>query len=696
MGSSMNPPMAGHDERRLEGSPRGLVPEVRQRRGRDVPSTRERAGRVLPSTGQDERRLERSPGGRVPEVGPSGGREVPSTRGRAARVRPPTGPRSERVLHTKVGRAATVGTSTDGRGHRRNEGEPDDVDESGRGTDTVSQPSTISLQVGTEEERRKHDDSAEVDDTEALQAGRVEGTSPLHGVHDGDAGEAAEDAEGEESIGGDTRIIHRNIRPESDGSEDVDASRDVSDLKAMLTNMEGRMERMESMLHRFIREYRKDSDEVEGLRCIIHSLQSHIRGKGMPYSVAENKVAPLRSILSDGLHKKCITKYIMDSLVRCCEEGLSVKVLNTFAATVRTIMYSSNASKKKEYQGDNEEMQAANVDMLKKLTYLVVNTIQERKDVGVDVVHSGSRHVRVDKPYWMKSGFVKSKHIVDFYKGKKPARKDGNECDEEGNDMLRYAVVKKVNEYHKLAFNKIRDRVRVEGMKEFWFLFENYSFVHVQHPDSSSPMVDVSEVPLVDVSRLQKKEVPKVLGKIWNATKEVAGKRYVYEVEYQVHVKTRGDDTRDRRSIHRRVDLLGLSVILLMRLTGNSKLHDLLIYHKKVIHVIVTMAETLRTVLDTHLDVMLQQKLDELTAEDDEYHIINIIQDMRPTQAETRRDMLRKHTLVMEEGEYDRLHNPSADSDEEEMPIESEVDELVDDGDEFGDDMRGALEFLMD
>ena len=482
------------------------------------------------------------------------------------------------------------------------------------------------------------------------------------------------------------------------GSTSISKNDEISILKKMMRSLNNKMDKVLEKVGKCESELAEEAFSTRELSGIIHSLLSHLEGGNMPQSMLNNKLVPLKRLLvEEGHHKRCVGKHVADRLVKACGcTKLNKATLNEFAAVMRTVFYSSNSGGRKEYKGNNDEMQHLHVTLKKSLTYILINTIQGKEEVGQVVLSQDGVDHLIPKPFWMRTGFTKSKDIKQFYNGKKNVKKGKVDPDESDDNFLQHHIIKKINDTHNLSFNKIRDRVRVDGMKEFWYLFEEHNFQFDEDPKERDSMFDLSKLPVVNVTDVPNSKLSGVLGKIWEGLKEIVGDEFLYLVHYDVRVEGKAGS----QNISRIVDLVSISAVILMRLTISTNVNQLLMYHKNMPKAIFTLAEILRHLLQMQREGKLWRMLEELKEDDDEYHIVNMMQDIRPTKEVTRKEMLHNYTINIDEAEYDKLHVVFESDDDKEEPRRKEnVSTLAelnsDDDDEFGEELDEAVDFLL-
>ena len=466
---------------------------------------------------------------------------------------------------------------------------------------------------------------------------------------------------------------------------------EIEDVRAMQKFMNTKLDKVVEKLEQYL-DVQNNKDECDELRNIVHSLLGNIEASDPPQSIIENKLVPLRRAIigPGGVHKRSMGKHIIDSLVNACDvETLDMKTLNDFAAVLRTVLYSTNSGGRKEYTGDNDEMADHHTYLKKKITFICVAAIQGREDIGQLTMFCNGIDRVIMKPAWMRKGFTKGKHITEFYStGRAP--KKPKQCKEDDGDVLQYHIIKKINDTHNSAFNKIRDRVRVDGMKEFWFLFEEHEFEYTDGPPDDQRLFPLSKLPVIDLNRLPDKELPGVVKKVWDGLRDIADGKMTYIVEHNVIVGGKSE-----RKLRRTIDLLSVSTMILMRMSCSSSIVDLLAYNAKTTYAIITLAEVLRHLLQLHRRRPVAEYLEEVTHLSPDYHILKVLQDIRPTKVGTRKEMLRKIVEEMDENEFDRLHHDEYESEDDDTGTKNRELVDLDDNGEFGDELNDAIDFLL-
>ena len=500
----------------------------------------------------------------------------------------------------------------------------------------------------------------------------------------------------------------------SDSDEEVGAgvSGDAIDVLqkkvcAIEKAMQTMYERLDVKLNKIVEYQQKLGEDGNGLVDVVHSLSYHMENNVTSNTYMENKILPLKTVLNDGLHKKCMTKRIVDRLVSALDTtpSLSPKSINEIAGVLRIVMHSKPVGGKKDSNAvDDEEIEQCLVELKKEMTFILITTMQNSPRIGLQTVSVDGKTTQIGKPSWMKPGFISTKHVLQFYS--KATRRKNTGLKAGDHDVMCDSILRTMNDYHSKAFAKIRDRVRVDGMKEVFFIFDRTSGVDLAKARDvfKDSFVDIKKVPLVNTSRLPANRVRKVVKNIWSATLDEIGDKLTYTFEYDVDV-VKLSGLVERKTLVRRMNFIHAAALILMRITGNGTFFDLLTYHEKIIRVLVGIAELL--VMLTEHEFLTRKrpepKKEPCPVNDDDFHILNILKSIRPTQSETRNEMIRDHILRISEAEFEKLHYEEKE-DEDRGENESEDDENRDEerivGEDDDDDARmaselsGAMQFL--
>ena len=495
-----------------------------------------------------------------------------------------------------------------------------------------------------------------------------------------------------------------NVGSAGSGDAIVVLQRNVCRIEKAVETM---YERLDDKLNKIIDYQQKTDGEGNGLADIVHSLSYHMENNLCSNTYMENKILPLKTVLNDGLHKKCMTKRIVDSLVLALDTTptLSPKSINEIARVLRIVVHSKPVGGNKDSSAaDDEELEQSLVELKKEMTFILVTTMQNNPRIGLQNVSVDGKTTQLGKPSWMKPGFISTKHVVQFYSKVTRRKNAGQKAGD--HDAMCDIIIRTMNDYHGKAFAKIRDRVRVDGMKEVFFIFDRSSGVDIVKARDlfTESFVDIAKVPLVNTSRLPANRVRKVVKKVWSAALEEIGDKLTYIVDYDVDV-VKQCGTVERKTLVRRMNFLYAAALILMRITGNGTFFDLLTYHEKIIRLLVGIAELL--VMLTEHEFLTRKrpepKKEPCSEDDDDFHVLNILKSIRPTQSETRDEMIREHILRISEAEYEKLHYQEKEDDDS-GEIESEDEENPDEerivGEDDEDEVRmaselsGAMQFL--
>lgn len=498
------------------------------------------------------------------------------------------------------------------------------------------------------------------------------------------------------------KVAFKPVPPRPDPSLHLEAK--FALLEKELKTMVGALD---AKLDRVLKRLGHAKDEVEGdMVNVVHSLCYHLENNISSPSYIENKVLPLRTILNEGIHRKCVTKYIVDRLVKALETTptLTPKCIEKVAEVIRIVLYSKPSGGKKDTSAEDEpELEDSLIDMKKKVTFIIVNTIQNRPRLGSQILTIDGTSKAFEKPSWMQPGFTTAKHIVQFFsrttRRKKTPEKPGD------RDVMCAAIIRTINEHNGKAFAKIRDRTRADTFKEVFFIHENSGIDLEKTRDVMEGPVNINKIPLVNISKVPAAKVKKVLKKIWDETVEIVGEKVTYHFTYDVDVTMKSGIV-ERKTLVRKMNFLYCAALVLMRITGNGSFFDLLTYHEKIIHVIVCIAELLVTITEADFNGKdgFETEREECDVGDDGYHTLNVLSSIRPTQIETRQELVREHILKITEDEYEKLHyhreedegrddgseRPKDDDDggQEVVPSDDEDDTL------FAEELGGAMQFM--
>lgn len=133
---------------------------------------------------------------------------------------------------------------------------------------------------------------------------------------------------------------------------------------------------------------------------------------------------------------------------------------------------------------------------------------------------------RSEKPCWIQPGFTSAKHIVQLFC--KTTRRKKMAGKAQDRDTMCDIIIRTINDHHGKEFAKIRDRIRVDTIKEVFFIFDNFSVELVKTRYIAEGPVDVSKIPLAKFSRVTAAMVIKVVKKIWDGTVDTVGKKLTY------------------------------------------------------------------------------------------------------------------------------------------------------------------------
>ena len=237
---------------------------------------------------------------------------------------------------------------------------------------------------------------------------RAEGISPVRAtVEDDEALDEIEKVPANVEKGN-TVIPTEGAESDCDASPQKENPPEVSALLERIVSLEGKIQKLETNLGEKINVL-TDAVEREGndgtdLANIIHSLCHQLDNNVQSASYIENKILPLKTVLNNGMHRRCVGKFIVDKLVRSLGNGGPVdpKMLNDVAKVIRIVLYSKGVEGKKDKKAvDDEDLDFRLREMKCRMTWTIVNYIQNTANVGTQTVCFGDDIRVVNKPYWM-------------------------------------------------------------------------------------------------------------------------------------------------------------------------------------------------------------------------------------------------------------------------------------------------------
>ena len=499
---------------------------------------------------------------------------------------------------------------------------------------------------------------------------------------------------------------------DSDGDIKVRALRPVGDVvqpmgKSMEEMVKAIGERVLKEVKDVVKKELEDKWEKERMELhdMIHCLQCQLDDRAGTVNAMENRLRPLKKMMGQGAHRKCLTKNIVSTFFAVMTKGKDrsfVRKLNDVAKVVRMLLHSSNVGGKKDHKGDSDhhEVESQHVMFRKRVTWNLINGMQSNPKVGVTVVSVGDKFKRIEKPFWMKNGYTVKKDVNMFFEGEhkrlKKAKPNVKGISHElFQQNLVTEVIRTVNDFNCNTFNKVRERVRKDMMCEVLFLLENpksleVHFLYEVRPKGITEEFDWKDIPIMNISKLGDKDKTKVAAKLWKTILGNVGDRFTYIVVYRVGVYD-VEENQDRE-LRREINLMKVSMLFLMRLTGTGCMASLFCYHENILHVIVRLAELFSYILTCHIEKRLKGRIDEVTGDEEDYDILRSVNVMRPTRSKTREDMLGindEGILIMTEETFWKLMVPK----EEVVEVE-EVASVEPEDDIVEEDYEDEIDFF--
>ena len=498
------------------------------------------------------------------------------------------------------------------------------------------------------------------------------------------------------------------------GEKDCDASppraSDITTLHRRINELEGKIQSLEKntdvkldLIPNAVGN--SGGGDAADMANIIHSLCHHLDHNVQSSSYIENKLLPLITVLNNGMHRRCTGRYIIDKLVRVLgnETTLDPNILNDVAKIIRVVLYSKSVGGKKDKKMlDDGELDVLSREMKMRMTWILINYIQSTPSVGTQTVSVGDETKVIKKPQWMESGHTLKKHVNEFY-AKNRRRKSMLEKTGE-RDIMAEAIVRKINEFHVKGFARIRDRLRGDLMGEVWYIFD---LDHIEPKRLVNPMdgpIDLRTIPLVKVPKgLNEKQKRKLLTKIWINAGNIIGDKATFTFQYEANVEMKSGE-KVKKDVVRKVNFFALAALVLMKITGNGKIMEVMTYHEKSLYVISAIAQMLVAIVE---NFFVGKKLhalsnkEECLLNDESFHLLNVLEMMRPTQYETRKEIIDEDILNLDEEAYESVCFKGEEGSEEDEALEplptEECDSDSDDDEDGlfnGEEVDDAIAFL--
>ena len=438
--------------------------------------------------------------------------------------------------------------------------------------------------------------------------------------------------------------------------------------------------------------------EVSSYVDVIHSMNHLCNSNPSPY-YHDHIVDPIKTIITPRLYRSIFTCFILFEFQKTLSnvtselDNIDMEHVTPMLKLVCSLMYSKRTGGKKDgISIDDKKLGEDHKKMQMRLNWYVLHMLQVSPKVGIATIYLKNNVTKVEKPDWLKDGYVDKKAVIDYFqKCSNCNEEDEEEFAEEVETKKKIgkSLIRNINNIIQEACNRMRERVRNELMLEYMFIFENSSHYQISIGEKLENLLD--QIPTIDISRMEKNESLEVADRLWKKAIEVSEEQFTVIVTYDVYITdddenneehegtstavpernvsmSQGDMDPKKKLLRRNMNLMYISLLLLLKMTGNTQKHGILLKHYNSIKIVYLLASILWHILRKKNN----EFSDDETYVEYEKEIFEFIVLNSPTQASTRRAMLTNKKQKSSRKEFTRRHIVSEEDPEQ---FEEDVEE---------------------
>ena len=422
--------------------------------------------------------------------------------------------------------------------------------------------------------------------------------------------------------------------------------------------------------------------EVSNYIDVIHSMNHQCNSNPSPY-YHDNIVEPIKTIVTPRLYRSIFTCFILFefqkklSNVPCEVDNIDMEHVAPMLKVVCSLMYSKRTGGKKDgIKIDDEKLSEEHKKMQLRLNWYMLRTLQVSPKVGIATVYLRNNVTKVEKPDWLRDGYVDKKDVIDHFQNS--ARCNGNDDEEFAEELetkkkIGKSLIRNINNIIQESCNRMRERVRSELMLEYMFIFENTLHYQISIGERLENLLN--QIPTIDISRMEKNESMEVVDRLWNKAIEVSEEQFTVIVTYDVYITDDDENNEEdegtstvspernvsmsqgtmvprKKLLRRNMNLMYISLLLLLKMTGNTQKYDILSKHINSIKITYLLASILWHILKKkNHEYSNGETYDEYEKEIFEFIVLN-----SPTQASTRCAMITNKIQKISKKEFMRRH----------------------------------------
>lgn len=484
-------------------------------------------------------------------------------------------------------------------------------------------------------------------------------------------GEGSGDESGKTDGSSDRSAVQRQLDITKEQGSSSSDGRMVTIPKSVLDNMTKTIctsvnKSVSWVLDRKIGALEKEKEEYVN---IIHSLVGICEGnkKG---TIARHKVQGMKSILSTKLYRTLFTKFLFLELHRCLgsvDEWMlgddEERDVSKVCKLLRTLMHSSKKGGKKDKIHEDVDILGTEQKELRiKLTWVMLYYIQRNEDVGQLTINVNGGVRKVEKPMWLRAGYITRKMVSEHVKHRKGKRKKNDDEETEEKQQLLEEVMLFFNDTHNKYFNRVRERIREDLMKEFGFLFEDMLNINVV----SNLTLDINrmtEIPEMKLENLGSSDKEEAIRSLWMKGKEIVEDTMTIVVSYKVNVY---EDEEDRSKadgnckfgnviLKRELDFMNVGLSFMLKLTCCTTIYEYFGSNRNSMKLVygigrmfMFMFRHLKEKEERHIDSENTLLI---------FEIESMLDSILPQQLSTRTSICQKEVLNITSSMFDELRN---------------------------------------
>lgn len=442
-------------------------------------------------------------------------------------------------------------------------------------------------------------------------------------------------------------------------SSGSDVGRDMQNVGKMIEELgKTQVEALKTYNNDFIETLNAVHANVESLREEVHAISDAVDCLCICVASVSNLkdmksrndlyLSPLENVYSGPMYKKAFTAFLCHNVCSITKSvrsrnGDSEEICKQIGIWMTHLFYALLPEQVKSESATSAEGKG-HLSIRVSLNRFIIAVFENSSNTGVEEISLRSGVIKLKKPFWMRKGFVKHRHVMRAIYGFQSIphttkKRSSMSKPEETNETIAVELVKRVNQIHNGVLNRSRERCRDFFYESFGFVWEMVD-VHVEDESGSLDLKSM-EIPRAAVEGGNSRSKDKVNSENktrWNHIVESFGSSFKFFFTYDVTVRDGGGTNSASIELRREANLLNTSVLFWMKLCGHTRTEEFLREGPQTFETVISTALTMRKLLKYHREV--------IDFEHGQTNELRLIQVLSPTSRQTRKRILDRITIL--------------------------------------------------